>query len=370
MTIVVHEIDPRADVIMVLKNQATEFAVWKTQQAAHADESSNTADGPQSTADLATNPVATEDDTTDSVEEDEVHYRVSSHHLMLASPWFERALTRKGWTESTRDKTDGLYYISAEDWDAEAFLVLMNILHLRSAKIPRTVTLDMLAKIGVIVDYYECAAVIEIWVERWLPKVKEEVTVPGVYCRDLILWIWVSWVFELPAQFKEATQVAIRESDETIRTLELPIPTMISSMIDNNRSTAMEFIINQLHALLDTYRNVDYMCDRRLTRGSDSQTAAQCASMLSGALTRNLHHFGLLSPRPEVPFVGQSYYSLVEKIMGVDTPKWARIIEYDSYMDSSVCDVHHCALGEAISRIGWNSKIDGNVQGLEWEVLH
>jgi hypothetical protein len=75
---------------------------------------------------------------------------------MLASPWFSRALKKEGWSESDQNEKDGLIHISASDWDAEAFLILLNVLHLRNRSVPDKVSLDMLAKIAVLVDYYEC----------------------------------------------------------------------------------------------------------------------------------------------------------------------------------------------------------------------
>lgn len=38
--------------------------------------------------------------------------------------------------ESGLDPEYGKRHISAEDWDEEAFLILMNIIHLRNHKVP------------------------------------------------------------------------------------------------------------------------------------------------------------------------------------------------------------------------------------------
>lgn len=92
--------------------------------------------------------------TVQSTEENGIRFRVCAGNLMSASPWFNRVLAKNGWMESNRNLEDKCYYISAEDWDEEAFLILMNIFHLRNREVPRTVTLETLAKIAVLVDYY------------------------------------------------------------------------------------------------------------------------------------------------------------------------------------------------------------------------
>jgi hypothetical protein len=156
-----------------------------------------------------------------------IHFHVSSRHLMLASPWFKRAMTKEGWSESNRSDEDGLFHITADDWDAEAFLILLNIIHLRNRKVPRKISLEQLAKIAVLVDYYECGEVLEMFTDMWIESLEASATIPSVYCRDLVLWIWTSWVFDLSDQFERATAVAIKRTEKTLSTLDLPIPNMV-----------------------------------------------------------------------------------------------------------------------------------------------
>jgi hypothetical protein len=173
-------------------------------------------------------PFAT-DDKLDHSDTAEVHYRVSSRHLALASPWFKRALSKYGWSESGRNPEDGMFHVKAADWDEEALLVVLNILHLRNGKVPRSVSLEMLAKIAVLVDYYECGEALEVFTEKWIESLKASTPVPSTYDRDLVLWIWVSWIFDLADHFERATAVVIKEGQETLRNLELPIPSKVSS---------------------------------------------------------------------------------------------------------------------------------------------
>jgi hypothetical protein len=162
------------------------------------------------------------------IEEEGIHYYVSSRHMMLASPWFHRALTKNVWSESGRSKDDRRFHITTEDWDADALLIILNAFHLRNKQVPRTVSLKMLAKIAVLVDYYECGEAIELYTNMWINDLKVQVVVPPTYCRDLILWIWIAWVFDEVDQLKQASAVAIKTSTECFRVLGLPIPARVS----------------------------------------------------------------------------------------------------------------------------------------------
>ena len=189
----VHEINPDYDTIIVLRDPGTNFA--------GAVENPR----PQDTA---------------------VHYHVSSQHLQLASPWFKRAMAEDTWSESKLE--DGKYRIIAHDWDEQAFLMLLNILHLQTKQVPRIISLELLAKVGVLVDYYEYGEAIEMFTAMWIDKLKRR-AIPNSYCRDLVLWIWIAWVFGLAKQFEKASIVAIKNSTKTIDTLGLPIPASVSS---------------------------------------------------------------------------------------------------------------------------------------------
>lgn len=155
-------------------------------------------------------------------EEEEIHYLVSSRHLTLASPWFRRNMAGD-WCEANRDPADGMFHMWTEDWDEEAFLILLSIFHLRTRRVPQTVSLEMLAKIAVLVDYYEPEEAIELFTNMWLDDLRGKAPVPSTYCRDLMLWMWISQVFNLADVFTQTTLVALKESTESMQTLDLPL---------------------------------------------------------------------------------------------------------------------------------------------------
>jgi hypothetical protein len=158
------------------------------------------------------------------VEEDEIRYHVCSGNLMSASPWFNRAMDTVGWSESQRNKEDGYFYVYARDWDEEAFTIILRIFHLQNDMVPEVVSLEMLAKISVIVHYYECASAVRMHFNIWISNLKKSSVMPSTYCRDLVLWICIAKVFSLHEEFRDMTRVAIKHCDEgEIRTMELPI---------------------------------------------------------------------------------------------------------------------------------------------------
>jgi hypothetical protein len=172
----------------------------------------------------------TDEATADPVpsEEEGIHFHVCSGNLMSASPWFNRVLKKDGWMESNRNDKDRRFRISAEDWDEGAFLILMNIFHLRNRDVPRTVSLEMLAKIAILVDYYNCGEAIELFSAMWIADLRGQVPIPTIYDRTLVLWIWISWVFKRVDLFKQSTCIAIEQCTESMQTLGLPIPSWIT----------------------------------------------------------------------------------------------------------------------------------------------
>jgi hypothetical protein len=231
---IVHELDPDGDVVLVLQHPNEAFAVWD--ESEHLTPPSVPAPplseeqrlSPQLAIPPPSNPPSSADEevTLSAEPEDgQVRMRVSSSHLALASPYFKWML-RGDWKEGHTLRSDGNLVLHEKDWDPDALLVLMNIIHGHTRKLPRSVNLEMLAKIAVLVDYYRCVEVVEVFSEIWINKLKNTL-LPKSYSRDLILWILVSWIFHQPTLFRSFTGIAIKESRGPIQTLGLPIPERI-----------------------------------------------------------------------------------------------------------------------------------------------
>jgi hypothetical protein len=165
-------------------------------------------------------------------EKEEIHYHVSSSILKTVSPKFASMLSDEIWKEGIRNENDDRYYILAKDWDADALLVLLNVLHLRNRQVPRSVSLSMLTKIAVLTDYYNCVEALELSTEIWIKDLKNTAPVPSNYCKNLTMWMCIAWVSRLPQEFTQATEVAIKRSTvKELPTFGLPITGFVGAQV-------------------------------------------------------------------------------------------------------------------------------------------
>ncbi|OBR10433.1 Nuclear pore protein-like protein [Colletotrichum higginsianum IMI 349063] len=234
------------------------------------------------------------DPPAEPAEAPKIKYLVSSRHLILASSYFQ-AKFKGPWMEASTKHADGRYHVEASDWDSDALLTLMQVIHGRHRVVPHQVTLEMLAKIAVHVDYYDCLEVTEIFSSMWIESLQDKL--PIQYGRDMILWLLISHVFQQDDIFSQMTKIAVTQSKEPVPTLELPIPSIVIDLIEWQRQDAIEFTLTTLRNLLETFR-----------KGSSGCTF-ECSSMLLGALAKNMDEHKLLDPVPKEPYTG---YSIVD----------------------------------------------------------
>lgn len=149
-----------------------------------------------------------------------VRLRVSSRHLILASPVFRKMLEGP-WRESQACHGP-LREISVGEWDLEAFIIVLDIIHGHHRLVPRSLSLEMLAKVAVIVNYYDCVEVVEVFSDNWLQGLEKDL--PKSYGRESILALLASWVFSAVGIFEKMTELAVRNSNCLIQAADLPIP--------------------------------------------------------------------------------------------------------------------------------------------------
>jgi hypothetical protein len=149
-----------------------------------------------------------------------VMWRVSSSHLILASPYFQSMFTR-AWAEAQTLGSDQCIPITMENWDEETFSILMNIIHGLKRQVPQTVDLTTLTKIAVLVDYFQCQETTELWSDRWIKALSRQRR--SVREQNRISWILIAQVFAHKSLFKEMTSWAITQSTCPIDTMGLPI---------------------------------------------------------------------------------------------------------------------------------------------------
>ncbi|RKL37918.1 hypothetical protein BFJ72_g7378 [Fusarium proliferatum] len=214
---------------------------------------------------------------------------VSGKHLELASPIF-RTMVTGPFAEGKADSS-GFRLITASDWDPEAFKIVLTIMHGYNRDIPKSLSLEMLVKVAMIVNYYDCLESVELYADIWLEGLESEVAT--FYGRDCVLWMFISWVFSEPIMFRNMTQLALTHSQKLIEAEDFPVPADILEEIDTARQSALAEIFSAIYELLD-----------RLQEEQDC--SFECSSMLLGILTKELNRHGILNPRNAPPFDGFS----------------------------------------------------------------
>ncbi|KAH1984739.1 hypothetical protein KXW88_001401 [Aspergillus fumigatus] len=276
---VTHIIDPDGEVVIILRNANTPFA--------ELDE--------DMVASIASQPA--EVSTPEPAEENGLAPAEQPPEQQAEQPAEDPIeIAEKVWPISTRAQE-----LPEEGWDINAFLILLRAIHSQHYRIPRTLTVEMLAKGTVLADYYKCEEAISVWTTIWINALEEEI--PSTYSRDLFLWLWISWYFKLPKQFKQATSTAMSRSDNWIKNGPgLPIPTKVINAMNDRREEAINNLIQVLHdtreALLSGTRGCGF----------------ECSSIMYGALSKEMRSNDLLPSRPAAPFANLNYASLVQKV--------------------------------------------------------
>ncbi|GKU12727.1 unnamed protein product, partial [Fusarium langsethiae] len=158
----------------------------------------------------------------------EITLLVSGKHLALASSYFEKMFAGSYVEGKIHDS--GLRRVTARDCDPEAFSIILSIMHGYHRDVPKSLSLEMLAKVAIIVDYYGCHEIVEPHVNIWIASLKS--VLPTVYGRDCILCMMISWVFSEPDVFQQMTRLALIHSEKLIEAEDIPLPADLLGKLD------------------------------------------------------------------------------------------------------------------------------------------
>lgn len=123
--------------------------------------------------------------------------------------------------------------MTASDWDPEALLFVLRIIHGRTVELPRHIGREMLARVAAVVDYYGCAEAVSPFVEMWMGL--EGDALKSIDFDDwtretdneIAFVIFVSLVFGIKHEFSRATTLVMERRIEPVPTHDVPIPRIL-----------------------------------------------------------------------------------------------------------------------------------------------
>lgn len=218
MESITHKVDPNGDTLLTLRNPNAPFggdaAVWANALTEHRPEKLR-----RNERELKLLAQAKQS-TPNSPQE--IQFQLSSKHLTRESGYFQ-GLMANNWKEASASR-DFVYSVTAEDWGEAALLMVMKIIHSQTSEIPQVIDSEMVAKIAVIVDYYQCRKVVDSYAKTWVQNMNSKELNSCGYGRKLLLRLFVSHYFSSDVDFNRCTQIVIRESRGPIHSLGLPFP--------------------------------------------------------------------------------------------------------------------------------------------------
>ncbi|KAH7016235.1 uncharacterized protein B0I36DRAFT_337098 [Microdochium trichocladiopsis] len=328
------DFDPDGNLILILHNPGAPFAVWPQDGNCHLNLQQTAlalcpSPRQSSSTVMSSNDALKPGDADDRRSESShmpirplkpiIRLRLSSRHLILASPYFQKML-KGDWQESTAQSRPERV-VKAEDWDPGALFVLMNIIHGRNGKVPLCVDIEMLSKIAALVDYYQCYEAVHIVSAIWLKELRQRV--PSALGRDLVLWLLISWVYQDPALFETVTRTAIITMKSPFPSLGLPIPQIIAEAINSRREAQIQQILDVLDDL------------QQYLLKDQSGHSFECSSILFGALMKELHRAGLLGQDLCLSIHDLSIESTMDALDKIKSTQWKAMTTGTSFGSST-----------------------------------
>ncbi|KAL4931430.1 uncharacterized protein BDV17DRAFT_288968 [Aspergillus undulatus] len=244
-----------------------------------------------------------------------VRFQVSSQHLLNASRVFANevhnaiAMSGYGYVHFNNHPIE----IPARGFDVAAYLTLLRIIHGEPGffSVNTGPGIEEIAKLALLADFHGCRDAVSAWVNPRITRLSND---EMHYGRDLILFIYVAYVFQRPRIFNRMTRIAIMEAPGLIPSLGLPFPTEIMVALNDARISAIRGLINLVHhARREIFhageREVD---DEAGTKSDGPKCSFQCRAFTLGCLELNMAQAGLLSgtEASHPPYEGMAYFEL------------------------------------------------------------
>ncbi|OIW22821.1 hypothetical protein CONLIGDRAFT_150760 [Coniochaeta ligniaria NRRL 30616] len=303
----VYEVDPEADTLIIISG---------AQQAPATNGTVVPSKRPRKSDVHVVNGV-------DNNQPDDLRIKASSKHLSLASrPLRNKLSTANG--NSPTVQYDGRVHLRIEGYDPAAVTIVLNALHGKSSRVPKSLDLETIAKVASFVQAFQCHEAVEAYAERWISRLK---TPPTKYTSETASWIFVSYVFQQPDLFRAATRTAISQGPALPVGQSLRIPgtvtskryspeshalplTAVTDAIEARRQQLVGKVVSVIHSLVAELKDGTVFC----TQG--------CDLLLLGSLVKALHQWDLSEPYTGVSFeaITRSLRELQDQVWYVGAP--------------------------------------------------
>ncbi|KAJ0421383.1 hypothetical protein BJY00DRAFT_311995 [Aspergillus carlsbadensis] len=182
--------------------------------------------------------------------------RVSSKKLIGPSPFFRAALTG-GWKETAAFQESRYMDVGAPDWDIDALLVVMRLLHNNPRKLPKRPSFELLTGVSIIADYYLCRDYVLRYEDRWKNTLLQSIP-SRVDVGTLITGLWVALFFGSSVDFRAFSIDLLERSDGALDSGGLPLPqNILDTISDRRRIMLRDFITTMWHYTAALYNPLD-----------------------------------------------------------------------------------------------------------------
>lgn len=149
---------------------------------------------------------------------------MSSNALMTASPILYDTLSGS----VKKSGSDAKIRIVARGVNGMALAKILHVIHYRTSNVPRSVSIGQLAYIAVIVEALECYEAVRPYVQLWCESVQDLgcLQKSASVSVDLLLWVWITFVFHRADEFKQETHTVLQLADSG------PLPTIVGLPIE------------------------------------------------------------------------------------------------------------------------------------------
>jgi hypothetical protein len=187
--------------------------------------------------------------------------RVSSAQLIKSSPFFKVALTG-GWKETARFQDDGDMEVGAPDWDIDALLVVMRLVHNKPRKLPTQPSFELLTGVSIIADYYQCRDAVLPYEKRW-----KNILFPSITSMDtetFVTGLWVASFFGCGEDFRRFSIDLLEHSHGTLDSGGLPLPqNILGKRVPSHTGEQGQHILVVVICIHTDTIGTDTICDRR-----------------------------------------------------------------------------------------------------------